>query len=74
MPKTIGAEEVVDSPADTPISKDQPPCRTHPLVPAFSICLQKQKFCPHALSFGHQYLCRHPGHLEFQVTPPRVKK
>lgn len=47
---------------------DNEPCRTSPLVAGFSICLKKMRFCPHALSFGHQYLCRHPEHASFAVS------
>lgn len=43
------------------------PCRTAPLVPNFSICLKMDRLCPYALSFGHQYLCRHPDHAKFAI-------
>ncbi|MBU5637433.1 hypothetical protein KOM00_11900 [Geomonas sp. Red69] len=49
-------------------------CRTHPLVPAFSICLLKKRSCPHVMSFGHQYLCRHPDHAAFLVSSSKPKK
>ncbi|WP_224984521.1 hypothetical protein [Geomonas agri] len=49
-------------------------CRTHPLVSAFSICLPRKRSCPYAMSFGHQYLCRHPDHAKFLVRPPKPKK
>lgn len=50
------------------------PCRTSPLVAGFSICLKKMRFCPHALSFGHQYLCRHPEHAAFAVPPSNTPR
>jgi len=50
---------------------DNEPCRTSPLVAGFSICLKKMRFCPYALSFGHQYLCRHPEHASFAVNAPQ---
>lgn len=46
-------------------------CRTAALVESFSICLVKNRFCQHALPFGHQFLCRHPHHMNFIV--PRKK-
>lgn len=46
---------------------DAEPCLTSPLVANFSICLKKDRLCPHALSFGHQYLCRHPDHESFMA-------
>ncbi|MBJ6802132.1 hypothetical protein [Geomonas propionica] len=49
-------------------------CRTHPLVPAFSLCLLRKRSCPYAMSFGHQYLCRHPEHVKFLVPLPKHKK
>lgn len=48
-------------------------CRTNALVDGFSICLVKNRFCQHALAFGHQFLCRHPHHAKFAV-PARKKK
>ncbi|QWV93890.1 hypothetical protein KP004_01460 [Geomonas oryzisoli] len=49
-------------------------CGTQPLVPAFSICLARKRSCPYAMSFGHQYLCRHPDHAKFLVPSPKHKK
>ncbi|MBJ6749163.1 hypothetical protein [Geomonas anaerohicana] len=49
-------------------------CRTQPLVPAFSICLPRKRSCPYAMSFGHQYLCRHPDHAKFLVPSAKRKK
>lgn len=48
-------------------------CRTNALVDSFSICIGKNRFCPHALAFGHQFLCRHPHHAKF-VVPAKKKK
>lgn len=47
-------------------------CRTNALVDSFSICLVKNRFCQHALAFGHQFLCRHPHHAKF-IVPSKKK-
>ena len=52
---------------DSEAVSDAEPCRTSPLVANFSICLKKDRLCQHALSFGHQYLCRHPDHESFMA-------
>lgn len=60
--------------ADTVASEECPTtCRTNALVDSFSVCLVKNRFCQHALAFGHQFLCRHPHHAKF-VVPPKKKK
>ncbi len=60
--------------ADTVASDECPTtCRTNALVESFSVCLVKNRFCQHALAFGHQFLCRHPHHAKF-VVPPKKKK
>ncbi|TGU74192.1 hypothetical protein E4633_01615 [Geomonas terrae] len=48
-------------------------CRTNALVDGFSICLVKNRFCEHALAFGHQFLCRHPHHAKFAVSQKKKK-
>lgn len=61
-------------PHDPSHSESEPQeCRTSPLVPNFSICLKGDRLCPHALSFGHQYLCRHPDHAKFAVPSCRLQ-
>lgn len=72
MPEKSNQEKVVqDSSAGADAQAD---CRTLPLVPAFSLCLKGDRFCRYALSFGHQYLCRHPEHENFQIPPSDWKK
>ncbi|MBU5614120.1 hypothetical protein [Geomonas azotofigens] len=53
---------------------DEARCRTQSLVSAFSMCLLKKRSCPYAMSFGHQYLCRHPNHTRFLVPSQKPKK
>lgn len=67
MTEKLNQEKVVqDSSADADTQAD---CRTLPLVAEFSICLKGDRLCRYALSFGHQYLCRHPEHAKFLVSP-----
>lgn len=58
--------EITFTTSDSGTGSDAEPCRTSPLVANFSICLKNDRLCPHALSFGHQYLCRHPDHQSFR--------
>ncbi|WP_224961599.1 hypothetical protein [Geomonas subterranea] len=67
----VHAEETGESVAAG--QPDETLCRTHPLVPAFSICMAKKRSCPYAMAFGHQYLCRHPEHARFLVPSTRKK-
>lgn len=67
-------KESVPAPPSTEVGSDEEPCRTSPLVAGFSICLKKMRFCPHALSFGHQYLCRHPEHASFAAPKKALKE
>ena len=71
MPQESNAEGKLPpgAPPGPEAESDAEPCRTTLLVPSFSVCLKKDRLCPHALSFGHQYLCRHPDHAEFAVAP-----
>ena len=40
-------------------------CRTKPFLDKFSICVNEDRLCVHALFFGFKYLCNHPKHKEF---------
>ncbi|GFO62826.1 hypothetical protein M1B72_19485 [Geomonas paludis] len=68
------AEEIASGSDAAPGEPGDASCRTRSLVPAFSICLPRKRSCPYAMSFGHQYLCRHPDHAKFLVPPPKHKK
>lgn len=70
--KNAPKEAVPTTAADSDVGNRTQSCRTSPLVANFSICLNQDRFCPHALSFGHQYLCRHPDHAKFAV--PSAKR
>lgn len=73
MPQDFKPKDEVP-PAAPGSEADAEPCRTSPLVPSFSVCLMKETICPHALSFGNQYLCRHPDHAGFAATANRRSK
>ena len=73
MHNEVKTDGVQASSAAKKTEKDTSSCRTFSLVPSFSICLSDIRYCPYAVSFGHQYLCRHPDHAKFIVRPEKKK-